>query len=242
MEPAKKNWKKEMLRGLLWGILLSPISFLIISYWFDVFHCKHRLWHKLENIGGIEVYTANADEIDLMHTMFMVLPKPFVNATKTISIVQDDDCYALEHSKIKAGGHTIDRDICIRRRCFYSGVVVHELTHSYADLHSPQLPKEWDALAGDVYKDKVSYPDPDKDPNAFPQNGILSDYGATNSSEDLAVWVEECYMYLIHGDLNSPLPLVNRSNPIYGRKLHFLLEWGILNETDYQTLRPLVEE
>ena len=103
--------------------------------------------------------------------------------------------------------------------------------------------KEWENIAGDVYKKYTKYGVKglselgyiDGSPDNVPKYGLIRSYGGTNSLEDMSTFVEEA--------VKSPktfAPLINPESPlydsIYRNKIEFLYKYKFISDSEYNKI------
>lgn len=164
--------------------------------------------------------------------------------TDFVSMADQDHMRTDDFKGEPAGGHTHPKtdSICVNN--VYAGAspelamcVWHENAHMRTyELRRKDL-GEWEDIAEDVYTE-----DFDKrwdDSEHYPRNGVLTSYGATNSYEDIAEYVEHVLGYLVFYRANAPwISPFGMSNPRHkdpriGKKLAWLHKHGFLSSDDY---------
>lgn len=169
------------------------------------------------------------------------LPEDFKNSLNIIDIVKDHKhfVYFYEGTKRYAIGHAnFDHPdkVCLRYDSVDSPLVWHEIAHVYT-YASYSFERKWERLAGDVYDE--NWEDYSWE---MPSDGLLTSYGRKDHMEDIAEWVESCYIYLYQDKnywifQNSNLKKDKR----YMKKLVLLQKYGFVSYSDYKKLKPLFE-
>ena len=162
-----------------------------------------------------------------------VLPPAMIGAVSSISSRE-----GLGHiGKDNAAHCHFTGDICVQSYNITDPYILfHEVAHaySYSLVFKSAFHRKWKELAGDVYgKDKERE-------WGYPKNGIIRSYGATNSDEDIAVWVEHVYLFVTlwqwrMDQLRNAGEFRNHES-IYFKKLTLLRDYGFLNEENYQII------
>lgn len=207
--------------------------------------------HNLEIVGS----NVTQEQIGLITKALACLPTPFYKSVTKIHLRDDLEHFKYlygDQERIAAGHHCLHEDkgkICIRSRYLNFIMIWHEAAHVYTRAleNSNSFVYEWVRIAGDVYTNfyKDYYGDPLSD-------GLLTQYGRKNYLEDVAEWVEECYVYLRVDSQSSTFSPEGgsssggqnknfKTDKRYRKKLACLRKYGFFSEPDYQKLKPLFE-
>ncbi len=173
---------------------------------------------------------------------FDKLPTDFLNSLKTLDIVADFEHFAFLYvgQKRIAIGHVCrssdDKKVCIRSDYVSSDLVWHEIAHIYS-YSLPKFEREWQRIAGPVYDERYE--------DYFwvtPSEGLLTYYSRRNHLEDIAEWVECCYVYLYKDKNYWAFQNSNfKKDSRYAKKLALLEKYGFIRYSDYEKLKPLFE-
>lgn len=188
--------------------------------------------------------SATEEQIRKLDEILDALPEEMVDSIDRVSL------QSLEHFNYSPGSvaHVSDRPgmgICFSP--FYindSGVVWHEATHCYENhliATGSRFTDRWREVAGDVYDGGLEYRTDQANTMWFiikpPKLGVMTIYGRTNASEDIAEFNQQVYKFLEGGysrlDWLKHLGLF-KTDPRYSQKLGLLHEYGFLNDANYQ--------
>ncbi len=184
---------------------------------------------------SIPLVNATPEETKFIYETLQPISTALKHAIPSITIWENN---AMHHFNpgTEAHVHDDDQHMCILRSQLYQSTLWHEAGHAREfklRKISPLAAGEWRTLAGDVYG--ISrYPDR----NAFPMNGLLTQYGAKNYMEDLAEWVESVYGYCYSKD-GLHLFVNLRHDPRHIKKLDFLLKYHFIEQKEYDHVKPL---
>ena len=129
--------------------------------------------------------------------------------------------------------HRDTKEVCLRANYLDRETIWHEICHAYHDTLPEKFDEEWLDAADDVYGK-------DYEKVKFPVHGLLKKYASVSYVEDVATWVEEAYSCVC--GLGHNLGRVDRSDPVYLKKLDLLLKWKFINEEDYMLIKPIISK
>lgn len=170
------------------------------------------------------------------------LPMNFRRSLKTINVVADHKHFEFPYmgGTRVAIGHTNSNfpgKICLRADAVTYALIWHEAAHVYSyDLY--YFERDWQKAAGKVYDDY--YEDYFGE---IPSDGLLTNYSRKNYLEDIAEWVESCYMQLYIDPNYWAFQNDNIKRDLrYQKKLALLYEYGFISSSNYEKLKPLFAE
>jgi hypothetical protein len=219
---------------------------------------EHADW--LEEKHGIALRGSwNSEGLTALDGAYSRMPAAVIRPASVLTICDDDGHYADPEVKcVAAHCHAWNGNVCYRGQ--YAGDMAyhwHEVAHAYTDTLGTA---DWERVAGSVYgKANGLYVQTEAGGFVWreedgggsrPLHGILDPYGARNANEDIAVWVENCYLTLAgsYSDLDTlkqgitDLKYAGKPvDPRYHQKLALLGKYGFLVEADVRTLEKYVK-
>ena len=193
---------------------------------------------KALEIKGEDITSEQKERI---HFALDQLPEDFKNSLKIIDIIKDREHfeYLYKGTKRYAIGHAnsdYPDKVCLRYDSVDSPLVWHEIAHAYA-YASYSFERKWERLAGDVYDE--NWEDYSWE---MPSDGLLTSYCRKDHMEDIAEWVESCYIYLYQDKNYWIFQNKNlKKDKRYFKKLALLEQHGFISYPDYKKLKPLFE-
>lgn len=205
--------------------------------------CSHHQPVAVETNSYPEVRgDFTADQKVTIDFAFSKLPQDFLYSLRILNVVADHEHFEFLYvgQKRYAIGHVCGdddlREVCIRSDSVTSDVVWHEIGHIYSHT-SFKFEREWERTAGNVYDDH--YEDYIWE---TPSEGLLTYYSRRNHYEDIAEWVENCYIYLYVDQNHWVFQNSNlKKDKRYLKKLVLLEKYGFVSYSDYKKLKPLFE-
>ena len=127
--------------------------------------------------------------------------------------------------------------LCALLKGICRATIVHEATHAYhsfLDASGSSFSQKWLKVAGNVYN---------KDATAPNKDGILDAYARLHHEEDIARWVEYCYLYLYEEKKTDHFSGLQdrKSDPRYRQKLALLHQYKFLSDEQYVQFKPLFD-
>jgi len=174
------------------------------------------------------------DQGEKLDEILDALPKPLINSILFITTNDDDRHYSIPN----AGGDCHwNGQICVKTPYLNNHYIIwHEVAHAYHFSLNRKLSRfsvQWSDLFDEVCR---------HDGWKYPKCGILTEYGANNIYEDVAVWTGEFYSRLRWGWWGAFLSsnrLAFKSDPRFKEKLTLLRDYGFISDKDYKEFLDL---